>query len=762
VRARFSRVAVASAAAALLLVPARGEAEKKKLSVEDLTAEPPIAGRPVTGGTWIGSGDRFSYLVHKGSSEAAVSELWVEDTATGKKRMVVATTDLELPQEPPPEKGPPQEEKRTDKHRTASFESYAWSPGGRRVLVAGGDDLWIYDVGAGRLERITRSLEKEELHSFSPDGKRVAFVRKNDLYTIELDGRRETRLTRDGGDLVYNGKLDWVYEEELAERNARGYQWSPDGGSIAYLRLDDTPVAPTAIVDFLSVPANVDWQRYPKAGGKNPIASFHVVGLDGAERGAVRPGNDSYVVPGFSWTPDSASVSYRILNRAQNRQEVRLLTLSTGAATSRTLFVEEDPYWLNVVDPPRFLRDGRYVWKSERTGYAHLSVGRTAGGDPRPITRGEWIVDRIGGVDEGRGIVYFTASEENVRCRPIYRVALDGTGFAKITSTRGGQHSAVLSPSGMLLLDTYSSVSEPPVLSLLDSRGRALRAVDRLKSRLDEFELGTVEETSAVADDGARLEARLVKPAGFDASKKYPVIVYVYGGPHSQVVRDAWGATTLLDHLLASKGFLVWSLDNRGSSGRGHAWEAALFRDMGSRELADQLAGVRYLKSLPFVDGTRIGIWGWSYGGYMTLFSLTRAPDVWKCGIAGAPVTHWKFYDTIYTERYMGTPQENPEGYERSAPLSKAKDLAAPLLLIHGGSDDNVHLQNTVAFIDALVRAGKPYELQVQPRQKHGFRSAESLNFRNRAIVRFFEANLQSLQSSFQGAKAGGSVVSVR
>ena len=233
-----------------------------------------------------------------------------------------------------------------------------------------------------------------------------------------------------------------------------------------------------------------------------------------------------------------------------------------------------------------------------------------------------------------------------------------------------------------------------------------------------------------------------ITPAGFDPSKKYPVIVYVYGGPHSQVIRDAWGATSLLDHLFAGRGYLVWSLDNRGAFGRGHAWEKALHRDMGRRELADQLAGVKYLKTLPFVDGARIGIWGWSYGGYLTLYSMTRAPDVWKCGVAGAPVTHWKFYDTIYTERYMGMPQENPAGYERSAPLSKATDLSAPLLILHGGSDDNVHLQNTVAFIDALTKAGKPYTLQLQPRQKHGIRGAAAINFRNAAIVRFFEENL--------------------
>jgi dipeptidyl-peptidase-4 len=739
VKRRVSAIAAFAAASLLLSVPAQA---RRKLSIEDLTAEPPVAGRPVAGVKWVGRGERFSYLVRNGADDAAPSELWLEDTGTGKKRMVVATAGLGLPDEPQPEGGPPQEENKTAKDRTASLEGHEWSPDGRRVLVTGADDLWLYDVAAGTLARVTRRAEKEELASFSPDGRRIAFVRANDLYAIELDGLRETRLTRDGGDLVYNGKLDWVYEEELANRDARGYEWSPDGRSIAYVRLDDAPVSPAPLLDYLAVPPKVAWQRYPKAGARNPIASFHVVDLDGKQRIAAREENDSYVVPGFSWTPDSAAVCYRTLNRAQNRQEVRLLTLEGGSG--RTLFIEEDPHWINVVDPPRFLRDGRYVWKSERSGFAHLFVGRTTGGLPQPITRGKWVVDKIAGVDEASGYVYFTATEENVRRRPIYRVALDGTGFGKITSTPRGQHSAVLSPNGKFLLDTYSSVSEPPVLSLISSSGKAVRVANRSENWLDEYELASNEEVQLEADDGARLEARLVKPADFDPSKKYPVIVYVYGGPHSQVVRDAWGATSLLDHLLASRGFLVWSLDNRGGFGRGHAWETLLFHDMGRRELADQLAGVRHLKTLPYVDGARIGIWGWSYGGYMTLFSLTRAPDVWKCGIAGAPVTHWKFYDTIYTERYMGTPQENPDGYERSAPLSRAGDLAAPLLIIHGASDDNVHLQNTVAFTDALVRAGKPYELQVQARQKHGFRGAESLNFRNRAIVRFFEENLRS------------------
>ena len=732
---RFRRLPAVFALGALLLTPAAGVGQRRKLAVEDLTAEPPLAGRPVTAVTWLDGGARFGY-VRKGD-EGAVSELWIAEAATGRKRLVASTAALALPEDSAAEKRNGAE--KPVKPPAATLDDHRWSPDGRTVIVSGGADLWLLDVASGRLDRLTRGPEKEEFATFSPDGRRVAFVRGNDLHAIELAGRRETALTRSGSATVYNGKLDWVYEEELAGRDGRGYEWSPDGLSIAYLRLDDGPVAPYPLTDFLAVPAAVTWQRYPKAGSRNPIASFHVVGIDGAGRGAVPPTGDESVVPGFSWTADSRAVSYRVLNRAQNRQEVRLF--SPAESASRVLFVEEDPSWLNVFDPPRFLADGRYVWKSERSGFPHLYVGRVSGGELSAVTRGDWSVDRVAGVDERREVVYFTATEENVRRRAIYRVSLDGSGFAKIPAPPG-THVPILSPDGRHLLDTYSTVQEPPVVSLLDASGRAVRVVEAARDRLDGYELGTTEEVTVRADDGTRLEARLVKPADFDPGRKYPVVVFVYGGPHSQTVRDSWGATSLLDHLLASRGYLVWSVDNRGTSWRGRAWETAVFRDLGRRELADQLAGVRHLKTLPLVDPARIGIWGWSYGGYMTLFAMTNAPDVWKCGVSGAPVTHWKFYDTIYTERYMRTPAENPDGYERSAPLAKAAELAAPLLLIHGAADDNVHLQNTVAFVDALTRAGKPYELQIQPRQKHGFRGRDSVNSRNRAILRFFEENL--------------------
>ena len=736
-RAGFAAVCFA------LLVPAAGRSAGRKLSIEDLTADPPIAGRAASGFAWRPHAAEFSFVIRKGSGEDAAAELWVEDEKGARRRLLEGSA-LQPPAEPKSGEVAPGVEKQPPpaRDRRPAFEGYRWSPDGQTLLVSGDHDLWIFRVAGGRLDRLTRGPEDEEYPAFSPDGRRVAFVRKNDLYALELSSGKETRLTSDGSERVFNGKLDWVYEEELGSRRGSAYEWSPDGLSIAYLRLDDSPIAEAPLVDFLAVPAKVTWQRYPKAGAPNPVPSFQIVRVDGTAGPRAEIDRDGYVVPGFSWTLDSRAVCYRTLNRPQNREDVRLLDASAG--TSRVLFSEQDPAWVNTFEAPRFLPDGRYVWKSERSGFAHLYVGSSSGGDLRPITRGEWMVDQVAGVDAPRGLVYFTATEENVRRRPLYRVGLDGKGFAKLTQSRG-THSGELSQDGRRMLDAFSTVTAPPVVSILDVSGassRELRAVERPASRLAEYELATTEEVEVAADDGVKLQARLIKPAAFDPARKYPVVVYVYGGPHAQVVRDQWGSIPLLDHLLASRGYLVWSLDNRGSWGRGHAWEAALLRETGKRELADQLAGVRHLKSLSFVDPARIGIWGWSYGGYMTLYALTNAPDVWKCGIAGAPVTHWKFYDSTYTERYMRTPAENPAGYEASAPLSKAKNLKARLLLIHGAADDNVHIQNTLAFVDALTKAGRPYQLQVQPGQKHGFRGKASLDFRNAAMVKFFEENL--------------------
>ena len=292
------------------------------------------------------------------------------------------------------------------------------------------------------------------------------------------------------------------------------------------------------------------------------------------------------------------------------------------------------------------------------------------------------------------------------------------------------------------MLENFSSVTQPPSIRLRRADGALVATLDQRENRWKDFAEARAEFHEVTAADGTNLFARLTKPADFNPARKYPVVVYVYGGPHAQLVHDQWSPVSGRDQLLAQEGFLVWSLDNRGSWGRGHAWETAIYQNLGARELADQLAGVAYLKLLPFVDTNRFGIWGWSYGGYLTLYALTHSPDTFKAGIAGAPVTDWKFYDTIYTERYMCTPKENPDGYKTSSPLAAADKLKAKLLVIHGTSDDNVHMQNSMNFLDALVKAGRPYELQIQPGQSHGFGGEAATRFVTEALVDFFKRNL--------------------
>ncbi len=632
-----------------------------------------------------------------------------------------------------------------------TLASYQWSPDGRRLLFEGGTDLWLYDVASGRLRRLTTSKEREENASFSPTGGWIAFVREHDLYALNLADDSVKRLTTDGSSTVLNGQLDWVYKEELAFRaTGRAYEWSPDGTRIAYLRLDDAPVPLYPITHYLHTHVTLEEERFPQAGDPNPVPSFHAVQVTGGTQSwtFALPAGTEYIGPSFTWSQDSQTVALLTLNRHQDREEVHGWQPSTGQ--DRVLVRETDPYWINSLAPPHFLKDGSFLWLSERDGWLHLYLYDAQGKLLKKLTSGDWMIDHpefsdvpMFQVDEPGGWVYFTSTSPDPRQRQIDRVSLEGGELQRLTRL-AGYHSLNLAPSGRFILDTYSNITTPPEVRLLDAQGKVLATVDKPVNHLGEYALGKTEFVNLKAADGATLYARLLKPADFNPAKKYPVIVYVYGGPHAQMVRDRWGTTPLLDQLFAQHGFLVWTLDNHGSWGRGHAFESVIFKHLGEHELADQLVGIKYLKSLPYVDASRIGIRGWSYGGFMTLYSLTHAPAVFKCGAAGGPVTDWKFYDTIYTERYMRTPEENPQGYQASSLLPVAGRLRAKLLLIHGAIDDNVHMQNTMNFIQKLVEAGRPFQLYIQPGQRHGFRGDTITTYLNQQLLDFFEQNLQA------------------
>jgi dipeptidyl-peptidase-4 len=622
-----------------------------------------------------------------------------------------------------------------------------WSGG--QVLVSTGGDVFIVDAASGKWTQLTKTPVAERDPKLSPDGKTVAFRRDWDLYTLDVASKRETRLTTGGSDTLRNGGLDWVYPEELDLGTA--YWWSPDSQSIAYLQFDISrePLYPHE--DLRGARPIYEPQRYPQAGENNPEVRVGVVAARGGSTRwmGVRGTADDFLIARAGWTPDSNNVYVVRTNRVQNKLELFLAAAGSGKASQ--ILEETDKYWVNVQEDPVFVNGGKqFLWLSERDGFRHVYLYSINGGQARQLTQGSWEVTGIAGVDEAAGRVYYTASETSPLERQFYSVGTtfgtQGEGKQRLSSG-SGTHTIAMGPGGHFYLDTFSSVSSPPRTTVHAGDGRELQVYREQNRRLtEEFEILPTELVSFRTPDGTLLYARLVKPkglgpSGFEASKKYPAVVLVYGGPDSQGVRNAWMGADL-DQVLAHKGHVVWQVDNRGSSGRGHGFETPVFRKLGVQELADQVAGVDYLVSLGFVDKARVGIRGWSYGGFMTLNALLNAPDVFRAGIAGAPVTDWRNYDTIYTERFMGLPKDNADGYKNSALPQQAKNLKGKLMIAHNVEDDNVLFQNTVQMIDALERAGKQFEMQVYTQKTHAVTGAEARQL-NATMVDFFERNLK-------------------
>ena len=540
--------------------------------------------------------------------------------------------------------------------------------------------------------------------------------------------------------MLRNAGLDWVYPEELDLGTA--YWWSPDSLSIAYLQFDvrGEPLHPHA--DLRGAAAIDEPQRYPRAGENNPDVRLGVVSATGGRTRWMDVGDtrNDHLIARVTWTPDSSKLFVVRPNRIQNRVEL----LAIDAASKRVVKVlqETDPQWVNLPDAPLFVNGGaRFLWLSERDGFRHIYLYSNDGALVRQLTRGEYEVASIAGLDESGGRVFYTSSEGDPLGRQVFTVALEGGSPGQITSGKG-TFSIVLGPFSKYYLRTASNISGVLRTTLHKGDGTELgvyREADRRAS--DDYELLPIELVSYTAPDGARLYGRLIKPAGFDPNKKYPVIVQVYGGPGAQGVRDAFSGADF-DQVLAHAGFVVWQTDNRGSAGRGHAFETPVFRNLGATELADQVAGVNYLISLGFVDAARVGIRGWSYGGFMTLNALLNSPDVFRAGVAGAPVTDWHNYDTIYTERYMGLPQANAEGYKKTALPQAARNLKGRLMIMHNIEDDNVLFQNTVQMIAALERAGKQFETVLYTQKTHGVTGADGRH-RDAAILDFFERTLK-------------------
>ena len=591
------------------------------------------------------------------------------------------------------------------------------------VILTLADDLYLYTIGDGRAVRLTSTAGEEEEATFSPDSSKVAFVRDNNLFVVDAATQRETALTADGTAKILNGKLDWVYEEEVYGRGQkRAYWWSPDSARLAFLRIDDTRVSTYVTLDDIAYDPKVETWQYPRAGDPNPTATLGVVRATGGSPNWMdmsKYADADHLIVRVVWTPDATRLAYEVQNRTQSWLDLNAADAITG--TVRTILHETSPFWINSEDTttPTWLRDGSFLWLSARSGFTHAYHYKADGTLIKQVTTGKWELRTLHGVDEQSGWIYFSGTERSPIGSDVYRVRLDGSGFERL-SKMAGTHDAEFSFSLAYFIDSWSDISTPVQVRLYRNNGQDVRTLhENTVTAFAQYKLSTPEFVQVKTRDGFVMEAMMIKPPDFDPSRRYPVYQFTYGGPHLQEVKNAWSRDYMYHQLLAQHGIIVWVCDNRTASGKGLESTWPVFKHFGESELRDIEDGVSWLKQQPYVDGSRIGIHGWSFGGFMTAYALTHSTS-FAMGIAGGTVADWRDYDSVYTERYMGTPKENPDGYLKSSPRFAAADLHGALLLIHGAIDDNVHPQNTMQLAYELQKAGKPFSLMLYPKSRHG------------------------------------------
>ncbi|MFZ0738654.1 MAG: S9 family peptidase [Candidatus Acidiferrales bacterium] len=746
---RRCSVAVLLALAAVSgAAPARAQGTAttgKTLTVERIYSAPDLNGSMAQGVLWSPDGKQLSYFHAPDTVGDSAKELWVMNAATGKTSVLVNAETLASLLEPAKQKST----QSTGLGR-ATPEDYEWAPDGRAILFKSDSALVWLDLASMKSKRLLEGDAEIEDARISPDGKWVSYVQDFNLWLINVASVEKKQLTIGGSEDVLKGKLDWLYPEEFSTRTA--YWWSPDSSRVAYYEMDERPVAKYPIVDMSGPTGAIEMTRFPSAGEANPIVRVGVIPVSGGETRWLDTGADTNVyLPRVNWLPDSKHVAIQRLNRAQDHLDLLLCDVVSGA--SHSILTEAEKDWVNLSDDLYFFSDSqRFLWTSERSNFRHIYLYDISGKLLKQLTSGDWTVTGIEGfgprsangliVDEQRGYVYFLTNRADVLEAQLYRVSLNDGSLAQVTH-EPGVHEVEMAPNDSAFVDTTSDANTPWHEDVDRIDGTRIAALSgNTLPELEEYHLPRVEFVTVPADDGTTLYASIIKPPNFDPARKYPVVIQVYGGPDWQVVRNEWDNDPLWSRLMSQRGFIVWSLDNRGSTGRGHRFEASVFHHLGRLELADQLAGVKYLKSLPYVDGSRIGVWGWSYGGFMTLMAMSRAPGVFKAGIAVAPVADWRLYDTAYTERYMGLPQDNQAGYRDSAPANFVQSLTGKLLLAHGTGDDNVHFANTALLLNKFIDEGKYPELQIFPGRGHPISDrAARIELFNK-ITQFFIDNL--------------------
>jgi len=616
-------------------------------------------------------------------------------------------------------------------------------PKEKSTLYQHKNDLFLYEHSTQELRRLTNDKQLKQLVTFSADGRYVAFVRKYNLVIVPTSGGPEVPVTTEGAEHLLHGYLDWVYQEELYGRgNYRGFWWSPNSKALAFLQLDERPVAKYPITDHLAYRAKSQATYYPKAGDALPKVSLAIYQLGTPAPRAVDLGKygDEILISHVNWSPDSQQLFFQVQNRQQTWLD--LCTVRSDQSKPRRLLRETTDAWVQSPGTPHYLDDGSFLWLSEATGYRHIQHVSGNGRRRRALTAGEWEVQKILGIDEALGFVYFLGNRESGAESHAYRVPLENGQVSRLTR-RPGNHSVRFNDSYSHYIDYTSGIHRPVSVSLHRADGTWLRTLaPNLVDHLEYYHLRQPKFVEFLARDGHPLSAVLIKPPNFDPTKQYPVLCHVYGGPQAPVVRNRWSGSTYLWHqYLAQQGYVIWISDNRAATHQGARGAWAMHLEMGKTELQDLEDGINWLGKNPWIDRQRVGIWGWSYGGYLVSYALTHS-KLFKAGIAGAPVTDWRNYDAIYTERYMGLPQDNPEGYKKASPVHAASSLHGKLLLIHGALDDNVHLSNTLQFSNALQRSGKQFQLMIYPNNRHGItRPGQSRHLRD-LMTQFILDNL--------------------
>ena len=699
-------------AVAVFLFGVAGLAQQPGLTVDaifDPATRVRFTESPPAGLTWT---DQGHYLMTRTSRQGR--EWLLVEAASGTSAPLVDTAHLDSALQALPVDRPADRPSRTGVELTFNATRTA-------ALFTVASDLYYYVLASSTAVRLTRMPGAEEEAGFSPDGRFVAFVRNRNLFVVDVDRQRERALTSDGSSAVFNGQLDWVYQEEIFGRgNFRGYWWSPDSTRIAFLRLDERAVPEWVNQDDLPYQPSLVRTRYPRAGDPNPTVRLGIAQLSGKTAWtdlSAYPPEDLLLVEA-GWAPDSRRVFFQVQDREQHW--LNLLAVDAGGGKPVTVVREAFGAWVEHHGNPLWLKDGSFLWLSDRTGFTHIYHHKADGAVIRAVTSGRWDVRALHGVDGDGGWVYFSAAERSPLGRDVYRTRLDGTGFSRL-SVAEGTHQATFNPTFSLYLDRWSAVTTPPQLRVHRADGSELRVVDANPSpRLAEYGLVKPEFVQVRTRDGFPMEAMILKPPGFDPAKKYPVYQHTYAGPGSPQVTNQWtGPEHLFLQLLAQQGIVVWVCDNRSASGKGLESQWPVHGRLGELELADIEDGVAWLTQQPWVDPARIAIGGFSYGGFMAAYALTHSTS-FAAGVMGAPVTDWRLYDSVYTERYMRTPKNNPDGYNRTSAVAAAGRIHGIPLLIHGMTDDNVHLQNTTQFMHALQKAGKPFEVMLYPGSRHG------------------------------------------